>query len=225
MALVAMNAHSKLHYLVSQNVDGLHLRSGIPRVKLAELHGNLNVDKCDKCGEEFYRSCAKVNWNEAGKKTYRDVICPACGKGGVRDSIVHFGDQLPRRALVAATHNSRTADLGLVLGTSLTVSPACDVPLQVVRSNKPLVIVNLQPTPLDDVAALRIWARTDKVMQMMCTELKWVLKLKATHDREFFCRGNHCASEHAFAVVSCFRWTILCLSSLHTVIHTRVNHR
>ncbi|KXS16273.1 DHS-like NAD/FAD-binding domain-containing protein [Gonapodya prolifera JEL478] len=183
MALVAMLKHGKLDYVVSQNVDGLHLRSGIPRDQLAELHGNLNVDRCEGCGEEFYRSAGKVDWGEAARKAYRAEMCPACG-GRIRDSIVHFGDALPRRAFVSSIHRSQNCDLGLVLGTSLTVSPACDVPEHVLRRRKPLVIVNLQPTSLDDEATVRIWARTDRVMEMLCAELGWDVPPTADLDEQ-----------------------------------------
>src|SRR4051812_49767850 len=91
MSLVALHKHNKMAYLVSQNVDGLHLRSGIPKEKLAELHGNLNVDRCEGCHEEFYRCSKNVSWGGAAGKRYREEMCPACG-GRIRDSIVHFGE-------------------------------------------------------------------------------------------------------------------------------------
>lgn len=54
-ALVALHSSGKLRYICSQNVDGLHLRSGIPRACLAELHGNCFAERCPKCRKEYIR--------------------------------------------------------------------------------------------------------------------------------------------------------------------------
>ena len=54
-ALVALLDMGKLKYIASQNVDGLHLRSGIPRSHLAELHGNCFAERCSKCKQEYVR--------------------------------------------------------------------------------------------------------------------------------------------------------------------------
>ena len=52
-ALVGLLQTGKLSYIVSQNVDGLHLRSGVPRAQLAELHGNCFAERCAKCKHEY----------------------------------------------------------------------------------------------------------------------------------------------------------------------------
>ena len=54
-ALLALLRMGKLRYIVSQNVDGLHLRSGVPRAQLAELHGNCFVERCERCAREYVR--------------------------------------------------------------------------------------------------------------------------------------------------------------------------
>jgi NAD-dependent SIR2 family protein deacetylase len=55
MALVELSNKDRLKYVISQNVDGLHRKSGIPPEKMAELHGNSNLEKCIKCGKEYMR--------------------------------------------------------------------------------------------------------------------------------------------------------------------------
>lgn len=54
-ALLALEQNGKLTYICSQNVDGLHLRSGVPRQHLAELHGNCFAERCKKCKQEYVR--------------------------------------------------------------------------------------------------------------------------------------------------------------------------
>ena len=81
----------------------------------------------------------------------------------LRDSIIHFGENLPKRDLANAYDHARKSDLCIVLGSSLSVSPANDIPRTVAKRGGKLVIVNLQPTDLDNLAELRIFAQTDIV--------------------------------------------------------------
>jgi len=90
----------------------------------------------------------------------------------MRDSIIHFGENLPRVALREAYRNADAADLCIVLGSSLTVSPANDIPKRVAQRGGKLVIVNLQKTDLDDLATLRIFAKTDPVSTMLDAAMK-----------------------------------------------------
>nr|XP_060642146.1 NAD-dependent protein deacylase sirtuin-6 isoform X2 [Anolis sagrei ordinatus] len=151
MALLGLQQAGLLHFLVSQNVDGLHVRSGFPRDKLAELHGNMFVEECMKCG-----------------------------KGKLIDTILDWEDSLPDRDLHLASEASRKADLSITLGTSLQIKPSGDLPLLTKRKGGRLVIVNLQPTKHDKHADLRIHAYVDEVMTKLMTLLgleipKWTM--------------------------------------------------
>lgn len=55
MALLALMDNQYLKYIISQNVDGLHRKSGIPREKMAEVHGNTNIERCTRCEKEYLR--------------------------------------------------------------------------------------------------------------------------------------------------------------------------
>ncbi|KAH9220879.1 DHS-like NAD/FAD-binding domain-containing protein [Leptodontidium sp. 2 PMI_412] len=165
MALVELQNRGYLKYLVSQNCDGLHRKSGILSDKISELHGNSNLEVCRDCGKEFIRDFRAVATYE---KTVRDHRtgrkCTRCS-GVLHDSIVNFGESLPAEALQRAFDNATKADLCLVLGSSLTVSPANEIPeVTGRRKNAKLVICNLQETPLDDLADTRVYSKTDDLM-------------------------------------------------------------
>lgn len=168
MALRALLECGLLRFLISQNTDGLHRRSGVPKAVLAELHGNTNLEKCKKCKREFLRDFrvrnnVKVHSHETGR------ACEACG-GALCDSIINFGENLPAAELTAAERHSEQADVCLVLGSSLTVTPAADCP-EVVGKKGALFIANLQPTPLDGLARERLNGKCDDVMRLLMAEL------------------------------------------------------
>ncbi|KAI9141877.1 DHS-like NAD/FAD-binding domain-containing protein [Paraphysoderma sedebokerense] len=170
MALAALQNCGKLKFLISQNTDGLHLRSGIEKEKIAELHGNSNIEKCSICGERYYRSfrtreARNVRDHDTGRK------CDMCG-GMLRDTIVNFGETLPQDAVQKSIQHASAADLCLVLGSSCRVSPAVDFPILVSRRGNPVVIINLQKTPIDDLPnVLRIGATIDNVVSAVMHRL------------------------------------------------------
>ncbi|NGP44796.1 NAD-dependent deacylase [Bacillaceae bacterium SIJ1] len=124
--------------LITQNVDGFHQRAGSAPV--ATLHGNLLNMSCYDCHEP-----ATV---EAFLQD--EPICH-CG-GSIRPDIVLFGEMLPEKELKQAEEWTNHTDLMLVLGTSLQVSPASTLPIIAKENGARLIIVNEEPTPLDDMA-------------------------------------------------------------------------
>lgn len=104
-----------LKCLVSQNCDGLHLRSGMNSNSLAELHGNMNLEKCATCRAKYLRDydAATGRFNHY---TGRKCDKPDCA-GLLQDSIIHFGENLPSEELDKAFQHAQNADLCLVLGT------------------------------------------------------------------------------------------------------------
>ncbi|KAL2129626.1 hypothetical protein VTI74DRAFT_7507 [Chaetomium olivicolor] len=175
MALVELQNRGLMKYLVSQNCDGLHRRSGILPDKISELHGNNNREYCKDCGKEYirdFRAMAPYTTSVHDHRTGRK--CTLCA-GPLQDSIINFGEPLPERALSLAFEHANKADLCLVLGSSLTVSPANEIP-EVVGSRRRrgtnLVICNLQNTPLNGMAKLRVHARTDELMGRVMRELR-----------------------------------------------------
>jgi len=163
MALVALHKEGILKHVVTQNVDNLHLKSGLPRCALSELHGNVFMEKCEKCSREYIGS---KELPTIGFK-YTGNTCE-CG-GRMRDVILDWNDALPDSELNTADEHSKKADLALCLGTSLQIVPACNLPIKATRKHGKaapgkLVIVNLQRTPKDRHADLIIHGKCDDVM-------------------------------------------------------------
>ncbi|KAK7842277.1 nad-dependent protein deacetylase srt1 [Quercus suber] len=160
MALVELEKAGILKFLISQNVDGLHLRSGIPREKLAELHGNSFMEACPSCGVEYLRDfeVETIGLKETSRRC-SDVKCGA----KLKDTVLDWEDALPPKEMDPAEKHCRMADVVLCLGTSLQITPACNLPLKSLRGGGKIIIVNLQKTPKDKKASLVIHGRVDKV--------------------------------------------------------------
>ncbi|XP_077369208.1 NAD-dependent protein deacylase sirtuin-6 [Festucalex cinctus] len=174
MALLGLQRAGYLKYLISQNVDGLHVRSGFPRDLLSELHGNMFVEECEKCCRQFVRE--KVIGVMGLKPTgrYCDEVrsrgLRAC-RGKLIGTILDWEDALPDKDLNKADNASRQADLALTLGTSMQIKPSGDLPLVTKRKGGKVVIVNLQPTKHDKHAHLRINGYVDDVMKQLMEHL------------------------------------------------------
>jgi len=144
------------------------LKSGLPRSQLAELHGNCYLEKCEKCHTEFLRA-----YDCTARGQTPDLStgsnCEKC-KGRLLDSIINFGENLPESEFSTALEHSKKADLSLVLGTSMRVKPACNLPLHVLDNKGSLFICNLQQTPFDE-KAMRIQGTTDDIMYFLLKEL------------------------------------------------------
>lgn len=173
MALVALQNRGLLKYVVSQNCDGLHRRSGIPPEKISELHGNSNREYCKDCGKDYIRDFRAVGTYQKGDDDHATGRkCALCG-GVLLDTIINFGESLPERALSLARDHAEKADVCLVLGSSLTVTPANEIPETVgERKDAKLAICNLQKTPIDKLCDTRVFSEADVLMQMVMEELE-----------------------------------------------------
>ena len=171
MSLVELQKLGILKYLISQNCDGLHRRSGFPAANISELHGNSNIEVCEKCGQGYFRDIA-CHRLDRSRDHFTGRFCSRSRcQGPLCEYTIDFGQSLPEGPLNLATMHSRKSDLHLAMGSSLTVRPACTMPELTARNQGALVIVNLQPTPLDDKATIKIHAKTDTVMAMLMKRL------------------------------------------------------
>jgi NAD-dependent deacetylase len=146
--LAELEKRGFLKAVITQNIDLLHQKGGSRRV--IEIHGSPRRHYCLRCGGirmGFEEAAALV---KAGKLPR----CPRCGRV-LKPAITFFGERLPLEARREAEDQAQEADLMLILGTSLRVFPAADLPRTTLRRGGELVIVNNMATPLDDKAILR----------------------------------------------------------------------
>lgn len=149
-----------LKFVISQNIDGLHLRSGIPREKLAELHGNSFMEICPSCGVEYLRDFEVETVGM--KETLRRCSNIKCGSK-LTDTVLNWEDALPPKEMNPSEKHCRKADVILCLGTSLQITPARNLPLKCLRGGGKIIIINLQETPKDKKASLVIRGMVDMV--------------------------------------------------------------
>jgi len=180
-ALVDLLKMGKLDYLISQNVDGLHAKSGIPFEKLSELHGNLYFMKCLSCNKKMLFEEAgwdKSQWGKGYRTTpvrEGQPTCPHC-QGRIISSIVNFGDPLPYDELEESIRRSEEADVFFVIGSSLVVTPAANMPGIAKRTGAKLIILNKGETPYDDVVDLRFDDLIEDVLPPIVKRVKELLK-------------------------------------------------
>ena len=162
IAIVELEKMGKLKFLISQNVDNLHLKSGINPDLLAELHGNMTKLRCARCGKTVDKSDGRA----------------MCGcRGRLVSSVVDFGEPLPERDLRLSFEHSRKSDLFIVVGSSLVVTPAADMPTEAIRSGAKLVIINQGETPFDNHANLRFKEGIGDVLPKAVKKLKRLMGL------------------------------------------------
>lgn len=158
-ALAALEQQGYISHIVTQNIDGLHQKAGANNV--IEVHGHIRTVHCIKCQHS-------VPFSEFLKKLAEREIPPLCElcQGMIRPDVVLFGDQLPS-AFQIAREVSADADLLLVVGSSLTVSPVNFLPTLA----KKLAIINLTPTPYDHRAEVAVCAEAATILQNIQSQL------------------------------------------------------
>jgi NAD-dependent deacetylase len=155
-ALAELEKTGKLRAVITQNFDGLHRKAGSKTI--FELHGNLKEATCIQC----YRVKEATRIFE---RFVADGQVPTCECGGVlKPNVILFGEQLPMQEFVAAQLAVKEADLMLVVGSSLEVAPASDLPTLALKNKARLVMINHYPTYLDRKAAVVIRADVAQVL-------------------------------------------------------------
>jgi len=146
-AFVELHRQGRLVALVTQNIERLHQRSGLPADVVLELHGTTTEAECLTCGDRITsdEACRRI---EAGERAPR---CRTCG-GLLKPATISFGQAMPLDVMARAQEAAETCDLLLAVGSSLVVEPAASIPRVAKAAGARLVIVNREPTPLDGIA-------------------------------------------------------------------------
>jgi NAD-dependent deacetylase len=137
--------------VITQNIDELHRRAGSQNV--LEVHGSLQTATCVRCLSVWPGAALVDRFVSDGQMP----VCPVCG-GLVKPNITLMGEQLSLTVIRAAQRATRDCDLMLVAGSSLEVMPAAGLPVEALNHGARLLIVNQQPTYVDERADVVIQA-------------------------------------------------------------------
>ncbi len=146
LAVAKLVELGRVELVITQNIDGLHERSGVPRDRLVELHGNGTYATCLDCGKR-----AELFDQEPIVQEGKSPRCPACG-GLLKGAIVNFGQSMPVQETELAIAAAEHCDCFVVLGSSLVVHPAAQIPAIAAQAGARLIIINRDETPLDRMA-------------------------------------------------------------------------
>ena len=160
IALAALEKAGRLVGVVTQNTDGLHQDAGSRRV--IELHGSGRMVQCLDCGTRETRAQVQSRLD-----VEMPPRCRTCGGIFLKPTVVLFGEAMPIPAVEEAFALARVADVMLVVGSSLVVYPAANVPLKAVEAGAALIVVNAEPTPLDRLAKVVIHGRSGEVLPQL----------------------------------------------------------
>ncbi len=162
-ALVELERRGKLHALITQNVDELHQLAGNSRERVIEVHGTIRRAMCWQCGQRtpMQEVLARVRAGET------DPPCRRCG-GILKSDTISFGQNLVPEVIDRAMRVAGEADLMLAIGTTLQVYPVAGAVPVAKRAGARVVILNAEPTPLDDIADALLRGPISEILPAIC---------------------------------------------------------
>jgi len=169
LAIAELEKLGKLDCLITQNIDGLHFKAGNSEENVLELHGTAMHVACLSCQKRFDRDAIQ----ERIAKGDRDPACDSCG-GLLKPATISFGQSMPERETAEAYKRSAACDLFIVIGSSLVVHPAAQMPVVAKRSGAKLVIVNRDETACDDIADIIVSGQAGQIMGAILEKVKTV---------------------------------------------------
>jgi NAD-dependent deacetylase len=158
-AITGLSRTGRLALTVTQNIDGLHLEAGLPAEELVEIHGSMRRVRCVGCGitSPMQATLARVRSGEP------DPPCELCG-GILKSATIFFGEALVAADLNRALGAAKDADLLLAVGSTLQVYPVADMVPIAASNGASVVIVNGEPTAMDDMADVVVLGSISEVL-------------------------------------------------------------
>ena len=165
-AIAELHRRGRLDCVITQNVDSLHQAAGVPDDKVFELHGSMRRVLCLQCGRRYPMA-------EIKKRLYDGEEVPQCVAchGILKPDIILFGEALPEAVFSEAAFRAEHCDLFIVVGSSLVVYPAAQLPAYAADAGATLIIINLSETPMDGQASLIIRSKAGEAMSRIMQKL------------------------------------------------------
>jgi NAD-dependent deacetylase len=166
-AVAELHRLGKLDCVITQNIDSLHQKAGVPEDKVFELHGNVRWVVCLSCRRRFPMP-------EVLQRIKGGIEVPDCSEcqGILKPDAVFFGEALPQETLREAIRRSQNCDLFIVIGSTLVIYPAAYIPTYATDAGAKLAIVNLTPTPFDHYAEVVIRGKAGEIMSRVMEEVR-----------------------------------------------------
>ena len=169
-ALVALERRGVLHTLVTQNIDGLHLAAGSDPAKVIEIHGTMREVTCMTCDTRTPMQVVldRVENGEDDPRCTEERATAPCG-GILKSATISFGQNLVAADLLRAQRAAEECDVLLTVGSSLGVYPAAGLVPVARMAGAKVVIVNAEPTELDDLAEVIVRGSISEVLPVIVT--------------------------------------------------------
>jgi NAD-dependent deacetylase len=166
-AIAELYQLGKLDCVITQNIDNLHQKAGVPGDRVFELHGNMEQVVCLSCHRRFPMP-------EVLRKMQEGVEVPDCPEcqGILKPDAVFFGEALPQETLREAIRRAQECDLLIVIGSTLVIYPAAYIPTYAREAGAKLAIINLTPTPFDHYAELVVRGKAGDIMSKMMERVR-----------------------------------------------------
>jgi len=168
-ATAELHRLGKLDCVVTQNIDNLHQKAGVPEDKVFELHGNMQWVVCTGCRKRFPLPEVLQKVKEGMAVPH----CPDC-QSILKPDVVFFGEALPQETLTEAIRRAQSCDLFIVIGSTLVVYPAAYMPAYARKAGARLAIVNLTPTSLDHHTTVVIHGKAGEIMTRVMEKVRQV---------------------------------------------------
>jgi NAD-dependent deacetylase len=162
-ALAVLEQRGKLHALITQNIDGLHQRAGVPADKVIEVHGTLHTAMCLSCGWRgpMQETLDRVRGGE------EDPPCHECN-GLLKSDTISFGQQLIPEVIERALRVAEEGDLFIAIGSTLQVYPVASAVPRALDAGARLLIINAGATQFDEVADAVVRMPIGEVLPGLC---------------------------------------------------------